>query len=239
MVNNSLKDLFTFTKGERISVFILLALLLLFTIGPCYYKQKFSSPVVDTALQKQLDVVLGNIPQDSSATDIKNDQQQLTTDSAKLFYFDPNTLDADGFRQLGLRDKTINTIINYRNKGGHFKQPDDIRKIYGLKEDEASRIIPYVRIGSNASEKTVATTEDKEEKPKSSIKKIDINTATEEDFKALPGIGDVLSKRIIKFRNSVHGFSSVNDISKTYGLSDSTFQVILPYLTISEATNDQ
>jgi DNA uptake protein ComE-like DNA-binding protein len=49
----------------------------------------------------------------------------------------------------------------------------------------------------------------------------------------LPGIGDVLSKRIVKFRNSIHGFKSIDDIKKTYGLSDSTFQIILPYLTIS------
>ena len=72
-----------------------------------------------------------------------------------------------------------------------------------------------------------------EEAPKAVINKIEINTATEEDFKALPGIGDVLSKRIIKFRTSIHGFKSVDDISRTYGLSDSTFQLILPYLTIS------
>ena len=241
MSTNTLKDYFTFTKGERISVFILLGMLLLITAGPCYYKQKFSEPTVDSTLQRQLDAVLGNIPEDSSAV-AKNEAQAVDTktDAAQLFYFDPNTLDAEGFKKLGLRDKTINTLLNYRNKGGHFKTAEDIRKIYGLREDEANRLIPYVRI-ENDSQKNhdEIAYEQKDEKPKTEIKQVDINTATEEDFKALPGIGDVLSKRIIKFRSSIHGFKSVNDISKTYGLSDSTFQLILPYLTISEATNEQ
>lgn len=241
MSTNTLKDYFTFTKSERISVFILLAILLLITAGPCYYKQKFSEPTVDSTLQRQLDAILGNIPEDSSAV-AKSDvtTTDIKTDAAQLFYFDPNTLDAEGFKKLGLRDKTINTLLNYRNKGGHFKTAEDIRKIYGLREDEANRLIPYVRIENDSSkEGSAIATESISEKPKPAIKKVDINTATEEDFKSLPGIGVVLSKRIVKFRNSIHGFKSVNDISKTYGLSDSTFQLILPYLTISEITNNE
>jgi len=177
--------------------------------------------------------------QDSAISNSVYNPALRTSDSnsaAKLFYFDPNQLDASGFKQLGLRDKTIQTILNYRSKGGYFKQPEDIRKIYGLRDEEAERLIPYIKIENAVSKKSdVATHQTPEEKPNQVIKKIDINTATEEDFKALPGIGDVLSKRIVKFRNSMHGFKSINDISKTYGLSDSAFQLILPYLTITES----
>jgi competence protein ComEA len=235
MANNSWKDYLTFTKGERISVFILLTILLLSIFVPYFYARTFKPPVVDTVLQKQLDSVLGNIQEDSPANNLGNIQPPKNSpDSIKLFYFDPNTLDAAGFKQLGLRDKTIQTIINYRNKGGHFKRAEDIRKIYGLREDDANRIIPYIKIESNVAKTNDETTyKAEEEKPKLLIKTIDVNTATEEDFKALPGIGDMLSKRIVKFRNSINGFKSVDDIKKTYGLSDSTFQTILPYLTIS------
>ena len=45
-------------------------------------------------------------------------------------------------------DKTIHTILNYRNKGGRFKQPEDLRKIYGLQKEEADLLIPYVQIKS-------------------------------------------------------------------------------------------
>jgi competence protein ComEA len=235
MANNSWKDYLTFTKRERITVFILLTILALSIFVPYFYARTFKPPAVDTVLQKQLDSVLGNIQEDSLSNDLgSNEQPKHFDDSIKLFYFDPNTLDAAGFKQLGLKDKTIQTIINYRNKGGHFKTAEDIQRIYGLRVDDANRIIPYIKIESNGAKTNDETSyKAEEEKPKPLIKTIDVNTATEEDFKALPGIGDVLSKRIVKFRNSINGFKSVDDIKKTYGLSDSTFQIILPYLTIS------
>jgi len=230
------KDYFTFTKTERISVFILLFIIALSSAGPYYYARQFNAPTVDSALQKQLDALLqGNSVTDSTGAVIANNEHSSSVipGKAKLFYFDPNKLDANGFKQLGLRDKTIQTLLNYRSKGGHFSKADDIRKVYGLRQEEADRLIPYIRIENERTANTKESFTSKAETPKAAIKKIDINTATEEDFKALPGIGDVLSRRIVKFRNSIHGFKSVDDISKTYGLSDSAFQLILPYLTIS------
>jgi competence protein ComEA len=238
MAKTTWKDYFTFTKTERISVFILLFIIAVSAIGPFYYARKFNPPTIDSALQRQLDVVLqGNAVTDSGAAVANNEQpSSIIPVNTTLFYFDPNTLDAEGFKKLGLRDKTVQTLLNYRSKGGHFGKADDIRKIYGLRQDEADRLIPYIKIENAVSNKNDADFyEAEKERPKPIIKKIDINTATEEEWKALPGIGEVLSKRIVKFRNSIHGFKSVNDISKTYGLSDSTFQLILPYLIISES----
>jgi competence protein ComEA len=54
-------------------------------------------------------------------------------------------------------------------------------------------------------------------------KEIDINTATAEEWKALPGIGEVLANRIIKFRERIGGFVSMEQLHKTYGISDSVF----------------
>ena len=58
------------------------------------------------------------------------------------------------FTKLGLSQKIIHTLINYRSKGGYFKTPEDIRKIYGLSKTDADRLIPYVRITSSKSNQT-------------------------------------------------------------------------------------
>ena len=116
MANNSWKDYLTFTKGERISIFIMLTILLLSIFVPYFYTRTFAPPFVDAVLQKQLDSVLGNMQEDSTVNNLGNTElPKHSIDSIKLFYFDPNTLDAAGFKQLGLRDKTIQTILNYRN----------------------------------------------------------------------------------------------------------------------------
>ena len=150
-------------------------------------------------------------------------------------------MDEDGFAKLGLNQKIIHTIINYRNKGGYFKTPEDIRKIYGLSKADADRLISYVRIA--ASNKT--QTSPKKIEPPAAVqsethqfKKININTATTEDWKAFPGIGDVIANRIIKYRTSMGGFKSVEQVGKTYGLSDSVFKQIKPYLFLKDSTEN-
>jgi competence protein ComEA len=238
------KDYFAFSKKERIAVWILLGVIVVFIILPYFIQPHFQKPVVEpltqlTSLQKT------DSSQDSNDHDLTTYTSDTTIEEKKstlhLFYFDPNTLEEAGWKKLGLNDKTIHTVITYRNKGGSFKRAEDIRKIYGLKKEDADALIPYVQIKSQSELSTNQTQVQEQKKSdvtilSSKYKKIDINAATAEDFKSLPGIGDVLSNRIVKFRNAMHGFKSVEDIKKTYGLPDSTYQLILPYLTINDST---
>jgi hypothetical protein len=111
MAKNSWKDYLTFTKGERISVFIMLTILLLSIFVPYFYARTFKPPVVDTVLQKHLDSVLGNIQEDSATSNLGSTELlKESNDSIKLFYFDPNTLDAAGFKQLGLKIKQFKQL---------------------------------------------------------------------------------------------------------------------------------
>lgn len=61
---------------------------------------------------------------------------------------------------------------------------------------------------------------------------LDVNTATAADFERLPGIGPTLAGRIVKFRAKLGRFHSVETLTRTYGLPDSTFRQIRPCLTL-------
>ena len=245
MDKTSWKACFSFTKKERFAVYILAAIIICFFILPYFIKSSFHPPQIDEDLQKQL-VSLQIEEQEpvTEAENVLNDaintaRNANTTTGLRPFNFDPNTLEAEGFKKMGLRDKTIQTLLNYRSKGGYFNQPEDIRKIYGLRTNEADALIPFIKIQSAAdktSQTITAESSDKQNGAAAPLKKIDVNTATEEEFKTLPGIGEVLSNRIVKFRTSVNGFSSVQDIKRTYGLSDSVYQLILPHLFITDYT---
>jgi len=149
----------------------------------------------------------------------------------ELFAFDPNTLSVEGWKRLGLRDKTIQTIQNFLAKGYKFRHAEDIAKIYGLKPQDAQRLMPYVTIAGAESDNSAAGytarpfTENKENFTKAP-RTFEINTADSSAFIALPGIGSKLASRIINFRQRLGGFSSVAQVAETYGLPDSTFQVI-------------
>ena len=48
----------------------------------------------------------------------------------ELFTFNPNTLETEGWRKLGLSERQAKTIMNYRSKGGRFYKKEDLKKIY-------------------------------------------------------------------------------------------------------------
>ncbi len=236
--NPTWKDWFVFSKKQRtivVAAVILLVIYLLFRI--------FYQPATEAVVVENLDEKIAQISSQSGDSigfqkvysKSKTDSYSSINTSAKLFYFDPNTIDETGFIQLGLREKTAHTIVNYRSKGGHFYKPDDLRKIYGLKEEEANRLVPYVRIAAaqNRTEFSNKYSGDNSSyhKPKPQI--IDISTASVEQWQSLPAIGEVLSNRIVKYRDKTGGFASVDDVKKVYGITDSTYRIIRPYLTIS------
>ena len=56
--------------------------------------------------------------------------------------------------------------------------------------------------------------------------KIDINTSDSATIVRLPGIGPVLSARIIKYRHLLGGFATIEQLKEVYGLSEETFEKI-------------
>ena len=152
-----------------------------------------------------------------------------------LFYFNPNTLDAAGWKKLGVREKTITTIQKYISKGGKFYKPEDLEKIWGLSAADKERLIPFVQIekaGVAANYPTNNYSKPVVEKNTYTPQLIDINIADTSAFIALPGIGSKLSQRIISFRDKLGGFYKIEQVAETFGLADSTFQKIKPRLQL-------
>ncbi|MDI9365791.1 MAG: helix-hairpin-helix domain-containing protein [Flavobacterium sp.] len=228
-----LKDYFSFSKKETTAAIILLIIVGSFIALPYVYKKKGKPPVIDKQLQEAVLAIQPNATiKDSANIDFTNHYQPAPTEvetKYTLFQFDPNTLDAAGWKRLGLRDKTINTLLNYRNKGGKFRKPEDIRKIWGLRPQEADRIIPYARI--DAPQNNYANPEYSSAAPtEKTIAVVDINTAQPQQLKNIPGIENGLQYRIVKFREKLGGFISLEQVKETYGLTDSAFAAMQPYI---------
>jgi competence protein ComEA len=169
----------------------------------------------------------------------------------ELFAFDPNTASKEDFVRLGLSPRTAQTILNYRTKGGKFFKKEDLKKIYGFRQEDYAMLAPWIQIQGNDSpwkdfskspdDQTLAkATGDKFEtrtpgfSPKEKTAAvIDINLATAEEWQQLKGIGPGFSKRIVNFREKLGGFASIEQVGQTNGLPDSTFRQILPQLQFS------
>jgi len=152
------------------------------------------------------------------------DEEVLPEPLPPAFDFDPNTATAENFEALGLKPNTIRSILNYREKGGQFRAKEDFKKIYTLADSVYEHLEGHIQI--IAAPKFAAK---KIYKPKSYYK-IDINIASVADFQQFKGIGPSYAKRIIKMKDALGGFVSVEQIGELYKLPDSTFQLMLPYL---------
>jgi competence protein ComEA len=63
----------------------------------------------------------------------------------------------------------------------------------------------------------------------------DINTCDSASLEALPGIGPVLSARIIKYRKLLGGYASIDQLKEVYGLSEETFGLIRKRVRVDTA----
>lgn len=63
---------------------------------------------------------------------------------------------------------------------------------------------------------------------------LDINEADSIEFEKLPAIGEKLSSRIVRYRERLGGFINVLQVKEVYGISDSAFKLIFPFLTIGK-----
>jgi competence protein ComEA len=68
--------------------------------------------------------------------------------------------------------------------------------------------------------------------------KIEINSATKEEFEKLYGIGNVFAERIIKYRTKIGGFSTIEQIKEVYGIHDTVFQKFKHNLSIIPVKNN-
>jgi competence protein ComEA len=218
-----LSDWLRFSKKESLGIIAMLAIMVFFLLLPVFYSSPIDTPKIDSGLIHYLNEKSNNVIDSSTII-----EHHATTNVAlKLFYFDPNELDKNGWERLGISQKTIGTIFRYREKGGRFRKPADLRKIWGLLPSDADRIIPFVLFSANN-----ALPNNRVFLPIKKQPMVDVNTASVSDWESLPGIGPVLANRIIKFREKLGGFSSINQVANTYGIADSVFSTIRPFLSI-------
>ena len=163
-------------------------------------------------------------------------------DTAKLFPFDPNCASEKELMKLGLNLRQSRALTNYRLRGGRFRKPQDICRIYGIDSSIYKGLLPYINIKETHVSLKKAGSSDtvKGHSARMTMKvRTDLNRCDSAALEKLPGIGPVLSERIIKYREILGGFYSVDQLKEVYGITDSTFSFISGKLMVDSAEINQ
>lgn len=158
----------------------------------------------------------------------------------ELFPFDPNTADSTQLLRLGLAPWQVRGIYRYRNKGGVFRRRVDFARVHGLTRGQYRRLEPYIVIGDDyAPARQIYDETNKKPYANDTLKRqlklkmgerVSINAADTAQLRRVPGIGEHFAGAIIRYRDRLGGYYSVQQLMEISGFPAES----LPYFIVGE-----
>jgi DNA uptake protein ComE-like DNA-binding protein len=212
MTFQKIKSLFKFTSGQRISIVLLFALIVILQF--LYFFLSFDFGSNDTpekekwmALQSQMDL-------------LKKERKEFVP---KIYPFNPNFItDFKGYK-LGMSVQEIDRLLAFRKENKYVNSAEEFQKVTKVSDSLLTAISPYFKFPDWVQNKKEF--KDYKKYPFTAFAKkekiiiTDINQATQEELIKVNGIGEALSLRILKFKESVGGFVSMEQMKDVWGLS--------------------
>ncbi len=245
-IKSNISEYFTFTKSERNGITILVGILIIL-MGFLYYTHFITPP------QNKLDIasLKNEVAQFEASLTPREELGKPIADSTifisntatevpkQLLAFNPNHLPEEKWKSLGVPDWLIERIKNYESKGGHFRKKEDLSKIYSMPPDLFQRLAPYIEIAAadTSSRKVYDTNSFAKERAEALSKlMVDINIANETELDALPMIGLGRAKKIIEYRNNLHGFTHKEQLLEVWSINDTIYNAIANYIEVGVNT---
>lgn len=123
-----------------------------------------------------------------------------------------DTLDLQALRGIG--PSYARRIYNYGKRLGGYISLEQLKEVYGMNDTLYQKIIPYLKL------------------EKIEPKKININTATIKELSNHPYIDFYLAKAIIKLRQEIKTYKTLDQIRQIHLLDEKTYEKLLPYLEL-------
>jgi competence protein ComEA len=163
------------------------------------------------------------------SSDISEDEPAIQIEMPLVIIHITGAVKNPGVYQLKSTDRIVDAV---KIAGGETEEANlDLINLAALLKDGQKIIVPY-KIYCEAGEEININTYENAESIYSSSSltstsaKININTANANMLQTLPGIGPVLSERIIEYRNQNGLFGVIDDIKDVSGIAEKKFEGI-------------
>ncbi len=230
MVFETIQSFFKFSRQQRTGVFLLFIVIIVLQLI-CFYVDFGSFSPTSPEKEKWL----------SLQSKIDSLKQEKLDYVPKIYPFNPNFItDYKGYK-LGMSVAEIDRLLAFRKQNKYVNSPQEFQAVTKVSDSLLKVISPYFKFPDWVMNKK----EFKEYKkyPNSAFAKkekiviIDINQATQEDLIKVYGIGEAISIRILKFKESLGGFVSMEQMNDIWGLSPEVIEKLNAHFKVSVLPN--
>ena len=163
-------------------------------------------------------------------------RKQRDTIAIRMEVFDPNTADSSTLVHLGFKPWQAKNMVKYRAAGGKYRKPEDLKKLYGMTDSMFQALTPYIYIAREEVDSVAVDSLRKdslprwEEENKDTI--LNLRTADTVELKMIHGIGSYRARQIVRYREQLGGFVSVEQVLEAKGLENVDADSLLAHFWI-------
>jgi len=230
-----LREFFFLKKGEQRALFIVGFLLLISLAIRIYIpRQKYMENLVDEDFTNQVILLKEKIASLSSVNEYISKPPGIQVKEINPFPFDPNTVTKTSLEEMNFPSRISSNLLSYRRAGGKFFTSEDMRKIYGMDSLTFKAIESFICIELRE-HKPAAKYVEYIAADKSPVIRFELNSADSTELILINGIGPVFSGRIIKYRNLLGAYYSIDQLWEVYGMDSMKYQSLKEAIYIDTA----
>ena len=218
--NSIIKSILSYSKSQRIG--IILFFLIIILVQGFYYFFDFNK--IGSFNKEQSEWLSYQSSIDSVKFQDKNYRPTI-------YPFNPNFItDFKGYK-LGMSVVEIDRLLSYRKQNKFVNSAEEFQAVTKVSDSLLKVISPYFKFPDWIKDKkqfpSTVVNEDK-------IAIIDINQATKDDLMKIKGIGPGYSELILKEKQTLGGFVSMEQMQDVWGLSPEVVQSLNKYFKIGQ-----
>ena len=163
-------------------------------------------------------------------------RRQRDTIAIRMEVFDPNTVDSSTLVHLGFKPWQAKNMVKYRAAGGKYRKPEDLKKLYGMTDSMFQALTPYIYIAREEVDSVAADSLRKDSLPRWKEENKDtilnLRTADTVELKMIHGIGSYRARQIVRYREQLGGFVSVEQVLEAKGMENVDADSLLAHFWI-------
>lgn len=233
-MNKRKRIYFVMTAEQWLGVVVLVVLV----VGTLMVVKRFQPPKEDETVWVNDSTKAQFVDYQEKQDSIRKAQwrRQRDTIAIRMQVFDPNTADSSTLVHLGFKPWQAKNMVKYRAAGGKYRKPEDLKKLYGMTDSMYQALTPYIYIAREEVDSVAVDSLRKdslprwEEENKDTI--LNLRTADTVELKMIHGIGSYRARQIVRYREQLGGFVSVEQVLEAKGMENVDADSLLAHFWI-------